>query len=76
MVWMGSHNLTRNALVRNDETFLLTDDASRIRRSRRTSISGPIVADARMRPAGSTQEQAIEEEANTECDPLIKENSV
>ena len=26
LVWMGSHNLTYNALVRNDETFLLIDD--------------------------------------------------
>jgi phosphatidylserine/phosphatidylglycerophosphate/cardiolipin synthase-like enzyme len=28
LVWMGSHNLTRDALVRNDETFLLVDDQS------------------------------------------------
>lgn len=26
LVWMGSHNLTDNALLRNDETFLLIDD--------------------------------------------------
>lgn len=26
LVWMGSHNFTYNALVRNDETFLLIDD--------------------------------------------------
>ena len=28
LVWMGSHNLTDNALLRNDETFLLIDDQS------------------------------------------------
>lgn len=26
LVWMGSHNLTHNALLRNDETFMLIDD--------------------------------------------------
>lgn len=26
LLWMGSHNLTDNALLRNDETFLLIDD--------------------------------------------------
>ena len=28
LVWMGSHNLTDNALLRNDETFLMIDDQS------------------------------------------------
>ena len=26
LVWMGSHNLTINALLRNDETFVMIDD--------------------------------------------------
>lgn len=28
LVWMGSHNLTINALLRNDETFVMIDDQS------------------------------------------------
>ena len=56
VVWMGSHSLTRNALVRNDETFLLTDDASL--HSAFDELRCHLVlsvADARMRPGRGTQ---------------------
>ena len=75
VVWMGSHNLTRNALVRNDETFLLTDDASL--HSAFTTNFDAIWSYPSLTPgcdrAGAPSEQAIEEEANTEVTPLIKE---
>jgi phosphatidylserine/phosphatidylglycerophosphate/cardiolipin synthase-like enzyme len=75
VVWMGSQNYTRNALVRNDETFLLTDDAG---------LHADFVANfdaiwdnPSLTPgcgrAGGVSEEAIEEEANEEVTPLIKE---
>ena len=75
VVWMGSHNLTRNALVRNDETFLLTDDAplhAAFTKNFDAIWSHPSLT-AGCGRAGGTSEQAIEEEANTEVTPLIKE---
>ncbi len=75
VVWMGSHNLTRNALVRNDETFLLTDDAplhAAFTKNFDAIWSHPSLT-AGCGRAGGTSKQAIEEEANTEVTPLIKE---
>ncbi len=75
VVWMGSHNLTRNALVRNDETFLLADDAALY-----AAFTGNFDAiwttpslTAGCGRAGGVSEEEIEEEANTEVTPLIKE---
>lgn len=75
VVWMGSENLTRNALVRNDETFLLIDDATL--RTQFTANFDRIWNDPSLTPgcgrAGGVSEEAIEEEADTETTPLIKE---
>lgn len=74
-VWMGSHNLTRNALVRNDETFLLMDDAalhSAFVANFDAIWASPTLTSGCGR-AGGVSETVIEEEANTEVTPLIKE---
>jgi phosphatidylserine/phosphatidylglycerophosphate/cardiolipin synthase-like enzyme len=75
VVWVGSHNLTRNALVRNDETFLLVDDVGL--HDAFVGNFDRIWADPSLTPgcgrAGGTSEEQIEEEANTEVTPLIKE---
>lgn len=75
VVWMGSHNLTRNALRRNDEVFLMTDDAGL--RAEFTTNFEKIWNHPSLTPgcdrAGNETEEAIEEEANTEVTPLIKQ---
>jgi len=75
VVWMGSHNLTRNALVRNDETFLLVDDAGL--HDAFLDNFDRIWADPSLTAgcgrAGGASEEQIEQEANTEVTPLIKE---
>ncbi len=75
VVWMGSHNLTRNALVRNDETFLLADDPGL--HAAFTANFNAIWATPSLTSgcgrAGGVSEEQIEEEANTEVTPLIKE---
>jgi phosphatidylserine/phosphatidylglycerophosphate/cardiolipin synthase-like enzyme len=75
VVWMGSHNLTRNALRRNDEVFLLIDDAT-LRAQFTTNfekIWNHSSLTAGCDRAGSETSEQIEEEANTEVTPLIKE---
>lgn len=73
-VWMGSHNLTRSALVRNDETFLLTQDPSL--HAAFTGNFDTIWADPSLTAgcgrAGGVSEEQIEQEANTEVTPLIR----
>jgi len=75
VVWVGSHNLTRNALVRNDETFLLVNDPGL--HDAFVANFDRIWADPSLTAgcgrAGGTSEEQIEEEANTEVTPLIKE---
>ncbi len=75
VVWMGSHNLTRNALVRNDETFLLADNAglhAAFTGNFDVIWNNPSLTSGCGR-AGGVSEEEIEEEANTEVTPLIKE---
>ncbi len=74
-VWMGSENLTRNALVRNDETFLLIDqDAvhSAFTQNFEAIWNQPSLTAGCSRAGGVSEEQ-IEEEADQETTPLIKE---
>ncbi len=75
MVWMGSENLTRNALVRNDETFLLIDDGPL--HAQFDENFGRIWDDPSLTPgcgrAGGVSEEAIEEEADQEVTALVKE---
>jgi hypothetical protein len=75
VVWMGSQNFTRNALVRNDETFLLVDDNDL--HARFAENFDRIWNDPSLTPgcgrAGGVSEEVIEEEANEEATPLIKE---
>ncbi len=52
LVWMGSHNLTDNALWRNDETFLLIDDQA-VHDAFQTNFQ-TIWADPSMTPGCST----------------------
>lgn len=75
VAWVGSHNLTRNALVRNDETFLLTDDAALHAAfvGNFDMIWNDPTLTAGCGRAGAASEEQIEEEANTEVTPLIKE---
>ena len=74
-VWMGSENLTRNALVRNDETFLLIDDdalhAAFVENFARIWNEPSLTAGCGR--AGGVSEEQIEEEADQETTPLIKE---
>ena len=75
VVWLGSHNLTRNALVRNDETFLFVEDSGL--RDAFTVNFDTIWNDPSLTAgcgrAGGVSEEEIEEEANTEVTPLIKQ---
>jgi phosphatidylserine/phosphatidylglycerophosphate/cardiolipin synthase-like enzyme len=75
VVWMGSHNLTRNALVRNDETFVLTDDNALYAafRGNYEAIWADPSLTAGCGRAGGASQAVIEEEANTEVTKLIKE---
>lgn len=75
IVWMGSENLTGNALRRNDETFLLIDDA--LVHDAFSGNFARIWADPSLtagcdRANGVSNEQ-IEQDANQETTPLIKE---
>jgi hypothetical protein len=75
VVWMGSQNLTRNALVRNDETFLLIDDdplhATFDENFRRIWDDPSLTAGCGR--AGGVSEEAIEEEADQEVTALVKD---
>lgn len=75
IVWMGSHNFTRNALRVNDEVFLMTEDPSL--RAEFTTNFEKIWNHPSLTPgcdrAGNVSEEAIEEQANTEVTPLIKQ---
>lgn len=74
VVWTGSHNLTSNSLVRNDETFLLIDDQQlhdAFLVNFDTIWDYPTVTPGCERALG-TGKTEIEEEANTEVTPLIK----
>lgn len=76
IVWMGSQNFTRNALVRNDETFLLIEDAAlhaQFADNFERIWSHPSVTPGCNR-AGATSTEAIEEEANEEVTVLIKQS--
>jgi hypothetical protein len=73
-VWTGSHNLTRNALQNNDETFLLTDDAGL--HAAFAANFDTIWTDPTMDPgcqtASATDIEAVEQEANTEVTPIVE----
>lgn len=75
VVWMGSQNLTRNALVRNDETFLFIDDGPL--HARFDENFGRIWDDPSLTAgcdrAGAVSEEAIEEEADQEVTALVKD---
>ena len=75
LVWMGSENLTRNALVQNDETFLLIDQpqllGSFTENFQRIWDTASLTAGCGR--AGGVSEEEIEQEADEEITPLIKE---
>lgn len=75
LVWMGSENLTKKALIANDETFLLIDQAD-VHSAFVTNFNliwdYPTLTSGCGR-AGGVSEEEIEEEADQETTPLIKE---
>lgn len=75
LVWMGSENLTRDALLRNDETFLLMSD-SPLRTAFTENFdriwNTPTLTSGCGRAGGVSEEQ-IEEEADQETTPLVKD---
>lgn len=75
LVWMGSENLTRNALTQNDETFLLIDQPqlhARFTDNFNRIWDTPSLT-AGCGRAGGVSEETIEQEADEEITPLIKE---
>lgn len=75
VVWMGSENLTRGALVRNDETFLLidTDAVHTSFAANFDRIFNDPTLTAGCGRAGGVSEEQIEEDADQETTPLIKQ---
>ncbi len=75
IVWMGSENLTGNALRRNDETFLMIEDTpvhDAFAGNFARIWDDPSLTTGCDRANGVSNEQ-IEQDANQETTPLIKE---